>query len=84
MKYRTRSEIIAQMLEAAKGDLVGITKSRIMYRASLSFTQLREYLRLVLDRELLEYDAGNNRYRLTQKGVQYLEMFQKTKSILDV
>ena len=84
MKYRSRAEIVSQILEAAKQDLVGTSKTNIMYHACLSFTQLREYLKLVLNRELLEYDKANRRYRLTEKGIEYLEMFHHTRSLIDL
>ena len=38
-KYRNRNEIIASILEAAKG--VGISKIRIMFTAYLSYEQLK-------------------------------------------
>ena len=44
MKYRSRTEIVAMILEAANG---GATKTRIMYKAFLSYAQLREYLQAV-------------------------------------
>jgi predicted transcriptional regulator len=39
MKYRSRTEIVAMILEAANG---GATKTKIMYRAFLSYEQLKE------------------------------------------
>ena len=83
LEHRSKAEIISQILEVAKLDLNGIGKTKIMYFTNLSFAQSKEYLQLVLDRELLEYDKAGKRYRLTQKGVEYLEMFRKTKSIID-
>ena len=41
MKYRSRTDITAQILEAANG---GVTKTKIMYKAFLSYAQLKEYL----------------------------------------
>jgi Winged helix-turn-helix len=41
MKYRSRTEIVGLILEAANG---GAMKIKIMYKAFLSFAQLREYL----------------------------------------
>ena len=40
-RYRNRIEIICQILEVANG---GVTKKiEIMYKANLSYTQLKEY-----------------------------------------
>ena len=41
MKYRSRTEIVSMILEAANG---GATKTKIMYKAFLSYAQLKEYL----------------------------------------
>ncbi len=40
MKNRSRTEMLATMLEAAKGKA---TKTKIMYSAFLSYSQLNEY-----------------------------------------
>jgi predicted transcriptional regulator len=52
MKYRSRTDIVGLMLEAANG---GSTKTKIMYKAFLSYAQLKEYLTLLLQNDLLEY-----------------------------
>ena len=38
MKYRSRTEIVSNILEAANG---GVTKTKIMYKAFLSYNQLQ-------------------------------------------
>jgi predicted transcriptional regulator len=40
MKYRSRTDIVAMILDAANG---GATKTKIMYKAYLSYAQLEEY-----------------------------------------
>ena len=42
--YRSRIEIISQILESANGG--GVRKSKIMYKALLDYDQLKEYLML--------------------------------------
>ena len=56
MKYRSRTEIVGLILEAANGG--GATKTKIMYKAFLSFAQLREYLTMLQDNGLIEYEGG--------------------------
>ena len=51
MKYRSRSEIIALLLNAANGG--GATKTKLMYSAFISFNQLREYLSLMVENGLI-------------------------------
>lgn len=55
MKYRSRTDIVSQILEAANG---GATKTKIMYKAYLSYAQLKEYLSVLLENGLLEYQEG--------------------------
>jgi predicted transcriptional regulator len=56
MKYRSRSDIVGLLLDAANGG--GATKTKLMYKAYLSFNQLREYLTLLVENGLTEYEGG--------------------------
>lgn len=53
MKYRSRTDIIGQILDAANGG--GAIKTKIMYQAYLSYAQLKEYLTVLTERGLLNY-----------------------------
>lgn len=55
MKYRSRTDIVSQILEAANG---GASKTKIMYKAYLSYAQLKEYLSVLVENGLLEYQEG--------------------------
>lgn len=63
------------MLEAANGG--GVTKTKIMYKAFLSFAQLREYLTMLQDIRLIEYEGENQTYRTTEKGMRLLHIYNK-------
>ncbi len=71
MKYRSRSDIIGLILEAANG---GASKTNIMYKAFLTFSQMREYLGLLIQKGLIEYKEGSQRYRTTERGMRVLQM----------
>ena len=71
MKYRSRTDIIVSMLEAARH---GGTKTKIMYSSYLSSHQLRANLELVIRNGLLAYDSTKERYRTTEKGLRLLEL----------
>lgn len=71
-KYRSRTEIVCQILVTAR-EIDGVAKTKIMYKAYLSFTQLREYLKLLMDSGLLEHIPERNTYRTTDKGIRMLE-----------
>jgi predicted transcriptional regulator len=72
VKYRSRSDIVGLLLDAANGG--GATKTKLMYRAYLSFNQLREYLALLVENELMEYEEGMRTYRTTEKGIRLLQI----------
>ncbi|MGC2669070.1 MAG: winged helix-turn-helix domain-containing protein [Candidatus Nitrosopolaris sp.] len=72
MKYRSRSDIVGLLLDAANGG--GATKTKLMYKAYLSFNQLREYLALLVENGLIEYEEGMRTYRTTEKGMRLLQI----------
>ena len=64
MKYRGRTEILGNILDAANG---GATKTKIMYKAFLSYAQLREYLSVLTENNLIEYLDGTQTFKTTEK-----------------
>ena len=81
MKYRSRSEIVALILEAANG---GATRTKIMYKAFLSFVHLRGYLSVLLENELIEYDAGGKICKTTPRGIRLLEVYNQINHELTI
>ena len=81
MKYRSRTDIVGLILEAANG---GATKTKIMYKAFLSFSQLREYLAVLQKNGLLEYEDGMREYRTTEKGIQFLEIQNRMDELVSI
>ncbi|HEY7695797.1 MAG TPA: winged helix-turn-helix domain-containing protein [Nitrososphaeraceae archaeon] len=79
MKYRSRTEIVSMILEAANG---GATKTKIMYKAFLSYAQLREYLSVLIENNLLEYLEGMQTYKTTEKGLNLLKMHNEIGELL--
>lgn len=72
MKYRSRTEIVATILETVR---IGTTKTKIMYKAYLSYTQMKEYLQYLQESNLMEYESGSQTYRITDKGLQFLRAY---------
>lgn len=60
------------ILESATGGAV--TKTKIMYTAFLSYQQLKEYLAILQENDLIEYREGERAYRTTSKGMQLLQL----------
>jgi predicted transcriptional regulator len=81
MKYRSRSEIIAMILQSANK---GATKTRIMYGAYLSYAQVKEYLEFLQSKDLLSYEEGTQLYRLTERGLRFLRAFDQISDMISV
>jgi predicted transcriptional regulator len=80
MEYRSRTDIVGLILEAANGGRA--TKTKIMYKVFLSLAQLREYLATQQDSGLIEYESGRQTYRTTEKGMKLLEVYGKMNELV--
>jgi len=73
---RSELEIISKILILSKE---GAKKTELLYQGNLSYTQLKNYLSFLLERELLEEnivrDNGNSGkyYTATEKGLIFLK-----------
>ena len=81
MGNRGRTEIVSNILDAANG---GVTKTKIMYKAYLSYNQLREYLSVLIENNLIEYIDGTQTYKITEKGLHFLKMYNEIAELLQV
>jgi predicted transcriptional regulator len=79
MKYRSRTEIVGNILDAANG---GATKTKIMYKAFLSYVQLKEYLSVLIENNLLEYIGGTHKFKTTEKGLNFIKMHNEIGELL--
>ena len=79
MKYRSRTEIVGNILDASNG---GATKTKIMYKAFLSYVQLKEYHSVLIENNLLEYIDGTHKFKTTEKGLNYLKMQNEMGELL--
>jgi predicted transcriptional regulator len=67
------------ILEGANGSA---TKTKIMYKAFLSYAQLKEYLSVLIENNLLEYLEGSQTYKTTEKGFNFLKMHNEIGELL--
>ena len=81
MKYRSRTDIVGLILEAANG---GATKTKIMYKAFLSYAQLKEYLTVLLQNDVLEYEDETQLFRTTEKGLRLLQMYNQFDEMMSM
>ena len=79
MKNRGRTEMLATMLEVANG---GTTKTKIMYSAFLNYSQLKDYLDVLIENNLIEYIDGTHRFKTTEKGLNLLKMHNEMAELL--
>ena len=79
MKYRSRTEIVGNILDAANGRA---TKTKIMYKAFLSYNQLKEYLSVLIENNLIEYLDGTRTFKTTEKGLNFLKRHNEIGELL--
>ncbi len=80
LKTRSRTEIIGLILQALEEE--PLTRSKIMYQAMLNFKQVTDYTSLMLQQELLSYSKLDRQYIITDKGRQFLALFNETSKLL--
>jgi|SRR5918999_2221994 predicted transcriptional regulator len=91
-EYRERYLIISRMLGVINDrGTAGATKTLIMYKAYLSYAQLKEYLSFLLERGLVEElpqqvksSGANERtvYKITGKGIKLLQISKEIEGIV--
>jgi predicted transcriptional regulator len=79
MRYRSRIDKMGEILDAANG---GVTKTKIMYHTFLSYNQSKEYLAVLTENNLLNYDAYTQTFKTTEKGLRFLDTFNQIGDVL--
>ena len=81
MRHRSGIDIMGEILDAAN-EKSGVGKSRIMYKAFLSYAQLKEYLPALTESRLLRYDIDTQTFKTTQKGLRFLDTYNQMDSMI--
>lgn len=81
MPNRDRTEIIGQVLDIANG-AEGLTMVKIMYKAFLSYKQVKEYTALLTENDLLRYDSITQSYKTTGKGLRLLQLYNQLEDMM--
>lgn len=79
MPNRGWRDIVADLLEVAK---TPTGKTAIMYKVVLSYDLLVEYLKMTQDAGLLELDKQTGKYKTTNSGLKYLQLFDSMNSLV--
>jgi predicted transcriptional regulator len=82
MRYRSRIDIISGILQVTSGE--GATRNRIMYGVYLSYHQAKEYLGFLMEKRLVAYEQGAQRYRTTEDGARFLRAAERLEDLLGV
>jgi predicted transcriptional regulator len=80
MTYRSRMDIVSQILRVANGG--GATKTKIMYSAFLSYSQMKEYLMMLTQNDLLSYDLDTRTFKTTEKGLRLIEVYNQMDGMI--
>lgn len=67
------------ILQAAR---TGATKTKIMYKAYLSYTQVKEYLKFLQDNNLIKYEEGSQIFRVTEKGRHFMQAYDEISDLV--
>ncbi|HEY6657921.1 MAG TPA: winged helix-turn-helix domain-containing protein [Nitrososphaeraceae archaeon] len=79
MGNRSRTEIVGNILDASNG---GASKTKIMYTAFLSYNQLKEYLSVLIENNLIEYLDGTKTFKTTEKGLNFVKTHNEIGELL--
>ena len=83
-KRRDRHDIVAEILKTARG---GKIKTHIMYKAKLSYSQINDYLNLLIKKGFLENMPIQRKrqiitvYRTTERGREFLDLLESINKI---
>jgi predicted transcriptional regulator len=89
-EYRGRYVIIAKILRTINdSETDGVSRTAIMYTCFLSYTQLREYLAYLVEKDLINEfpeqfkSSGNEKfaYKITDKGLRFLQISEELESL---
>ncbi|MDR4490493.1 MAG: winged helix-turn-helix domain-containing protein [Candidatus Nitrosocosmicus sp.] len=74
-KYRSKIQIIGEILSSVSSHTGGLTKTKIMYRSYLSYAQVKDYLSSMLTDNLLTFNQSTFKFTVTDKGFKFLQNY---------
>ena len=75
MRNRSRIEIMGDMLKAANDG--NATRSKLIYKTFLSYAQMKEYLGVLTEKDLIRYDEDTQPFKTTEKGLSFLDTYNQ-------
>ena len=88
-KYRSKTEITRQILSIVIDDANNghyhTNKTKLMYKAMLSYSQLKDYLPVLVESGLLNYQSDDDDiYKITDKGKNFLRIYNHTDEFISI
>jgi predicted transcriptional regulator len=53
-----------------------------MNKALLGYDQLKEYLKVLTENDLLSFDSATRKFKITQKGRRFVQIYNKMSDLL--
>jgi predicted transcriptional regulator len=72
-------DTISKILHATNGS---ITKTKIMYHAFLGYPQVQNYLKVLIQNDLLSYDLDTRTFKTTEKGPRFIEIYNQMDGMI--
>ena len=82
MVSRSRHEIYASILKSAPRNREGTRITRIMYESLLSYAMISRNLKELVKAGLLENVPEITNYKITEKGLRFLELFENMNELI--
>ena len=79
MKYPSRNDIVANILESASE--MPVSKTRLMHMTFMEYGQLNTYVVMLIKNDLLSFDSRNHQFFITDKGQRFLEYYSSLKQL---
>lgn len=84
-RRRPKTEMFVNILRFISnyGQFGGIQIPKLMYLCYVEHSRLREFLASLTDKKLLCYYEKTRRYKITQKGMRFLENYKPVGGLLN-
>jgi predicted transcriptional regulator len=80
LRYRTRTEIITDILRAlSRGSA---TKTKLMHDTFLSFSQAQDFLSYLVEKRLVNLDRRYSRYTLSERGMELVDVAEGAENLI--
>jgi predicted transcriptional regulator len=81
---RSRHELYASILKSAASNSEGTRITKIMYDSFLSYTMISRNLKELMKAGLLVNEPDVTRYKITDKGLKFLELSEKMNDLISI